>query len=149
MEHIKKMKRRKETYWMIVDLTQAWGPFLDSSGNVSGRESCFMFFVLVFNIKVSIILKMIQKKSYRAFRETVITCYLASASVIVNGVLSLFFFSWLYTSLMPFLVCWFVCFFCRATPSIFGFIFKTPAFLLGIYLNWLSGDMITCLLISG
>ena len=50
-----------------------------------------MFFVLVFNIKVSIILKMIQKKSYRAFRETVITCYLASASVIVNGVPSLVF----------------------------------------------------------
>ena len=91
MEHIKKIKRRKETYWMIVDLTQAWGPFLDSSGNVSGRESCFMFFVLVFNIKVSIILKMIQKKSYRVFRETVITCYLASASVIVNGVPSLVF----------------------------------------------------------
>ena len=149
MEHIKKMKQRKETYWMIVDLTQAWGAFLDSSGNVSGRESCFMFFMLVFNIKVSIILKMIQKKIYRAFRETVITCYLASASAIVNGVLSLFFFSWLYTSLMPFLVCLFVCFFCRATPSIFGFIFKMPAFLLGIYLNWLSGEMITCLLISG
>ena len=87
----KKNEARKETYWMIVDLTQAWGPFLDSSGNVSGRESCFMFFVLVFNIKVSIILKMIQKKSYRAFRETVITCYLASASVIVNGVPSLVF----------------------------------------------------------
>ena len=52
-----------------------------------------MFFMLVFNIKVSIILKMIQKKIYRAFRETVITCYLASASAIVNGVLSLFFFS--------------------------------------------------------
>ena len=150
MEHIKKMKRRKETYWMIVDLTQAWGPFLDSSGNVSGRESCFMFFVLVFNIKVSIILKMIQKKSYRAFRETVITCYLASASVIVNGVPSLVFSVDCPPHLCLF---WFVCllvfFFCRATPSIFGFIFKMPAFLLGIYLNWLSGEMITCLLISG
>ena len=106
MEHIKKMKRRKETYWMIVDLTQAWGPFLDSSGNVSGRESCFMFFVLVFNIKVSIILKMIQKKSYRAFRETVLTCYLASASVIVNGVPSLFFLVDCTPHLCLF---WFVC----------------------------------------
>ena len=107
----KKMKRRKETYWMIVDLTQAWGPFLDSSGNVSGRESCFMFFVLVFNIKVSIILKMIQKKSYRAFRETVITCYLASASVIVNGVPSLFFLVDCTPHLCLFwFVCLFVCF---------------------------------------
>ena len=111
MEHIKKMKQRKETYWMIVDLTQAWGPFLDSSGNVSGRESCFMFFVLVFNIKVSIILKMIQKKSYRAFRETVITCYLASASVIVNGVPSLFFLVDCTPHLCLFwFVCLFVCF---------------------------------------
>ena len=85
------MKQRKETYWMIVDLTQAWGPFLDSPGKVSGPESCFMFFVLVFNIRVLIILKMIQKKSYGAFRETVITYCLVLASAIVNGAPSLFF----------------------------------------------------------
>ena len=34
--------------------------FSKSFGNFAGQESCFMFVELVFNIKVSIILKMIQ-----------------------------------------------------------------------------------------
>ena len=36
------------------------GPFLESPGNFSGPESCFMFSVFVFKIKISIILKMIE-----------------------------------------------------------------------------------------
>ena len=36
------------------------GPFLESPDNISGPESCFMFTVFLLEIKVSIILKMIQ-----------------------------------------------------------------------------------------
>ena len=66
MEDIRKLKQRKEVYRM--DLIQAWRPFLQRPGNVKGPESCFML-VVQYNIKVSIILKMVQKKSYWAFRE--------------------------------------------------------------------------------
>ena len=39
---------------------QNWDPFLESPGNFSGPESCFMFAVFVFKIKVLFILKMIK-----------------------------------------------------------------------------------------
>ena len=48
----KKLNHRREFYWM--DLIQAWRPFLESPGNVSSPESCFML-VVQYNIKVSII----------------------------------------------------------------------------------------------
>ena len=37
-----------------------WGLFLESLDNFSGSESCFVFVVFAFKIKVSIILKIIQ-----------------------------------------------------------------------------------------
>ena len=36
------------------------GPFLESPGNFSGRESCFVFVVFAFKIKASIVLKIIE-----------------------------------------------------------------------------------------
>ena len=48
----KKLDHRREFYRM--DLIQAWRPFLESPGNVSSPESCFML-VVQYNIKVSII----------------------------------------------------------------------------------------------
>ena len=36
------------------------GPVSPSPGNFSGPESCFVFVLFAFNVKVSIILKMIQ-----------------------------------------------------------------------------------------
>ena len=39
------------------------GLFLESPGNFSGPKSCFVFAVVAFKIKVSIILKMIQRKN--------------------------------------------------------------------------------------
>ena len=37
-----------------------WGPFLESPGNCSGPETCFVFVVFAFKMKVLIILKIIQ-----------------------------------------------------------------------------------------
>ena len=39
---------------------RTWGLFLESLDNFSGSESCFVFVVFAFKIKVSIILKIIQ-----------------------------------------------------------------------------------------
>lgn len=98
--------------------------FSKGHGNFLGLESCFELAMFIFKIKVSIILKMIQKKSYRAFRETVITCYLASASVIVNGVPSLVFSVDCPPHLCLF---WFVCllvFFLQSDTKYFRFHFQ-------------------------
>ena len=48
---------------MVIALTSAckpWCLFLESPGNVSGPESCFLFVVFVFKIKVEIVLKIVQ-----------------------------------------------------------------------------------------
>ena len=51
------------TRTIILNLLMKWllGPFLESPDNFSGPKKCFMFSVMIaFNVKVSIILKMIQ-----------------------------------------------------------------------------------------
>ena len=49
------------TWWGNVRVSDTCrGPFLESSDNISGPESCFMFAVFLLEIEVSIILKMIQ-----------------------------------------------------------------------------------------
>ena len=73
VRHVNEVNRR---YFQI------WGPFLESPGNFSGPESWIMIAGFAFNIKVSIILKMMKwncqltkqnwlvcELSYRAFRE--------------------------------------------------------------------------------
>ena len=46
---------------LLVSQTRV--PFLESPGNVSGPENCFMSAAFAFKIKVSIILKMVQYNS--------------------------------------------------------------------------------------
>ena len=52
-------KRRPEMRCLPLWSPVIWDLFLDSPGIFLGMESCFMFLKVAFNIKVSIILKMI------------------------------------------------------------------------------------------
>ena len=56
------------------------GPFLECPGNFSGLESCFMFTVYAFKIKVSIILKMIQW-NYQLTKQNWPVCVLLSVLI--------------------------------------------------------------------
>ena len=47
-------------YWLLSSGLRARGPYLESPGNFSGPESCFMFAVFAIKIKVLIILKMVK-----------------------------------------------------------------------------------------
>ena len=42
-------------HWMVIYPTGARGPFLESPNNFLGMESCFMFAMFAFKIKVLII----------------------------------------------------------------------------------------------
>ena len=50
-------------FFGTVDLEKCRSLFLESPGNFSGPKSCFVFAEVAFKIKVSIILKMIQRKN--------------------------------------------------------------------------------------
>ena len=52
-------------------------PFLESPGNFSGPENCFMFAMFTFKIKVSIILKM-KQKNYQLTKQNWLVCELGT-----------------------------------------------------------------------
>ena len=59
---------------------KTWGLFLQTPGNFSGRESCFVFAVFAFKIKVSIILKTTQW-NYQLSKQFGVVCELGTVLI--------------------------------------------------------------------
>ena len=64
---------------LSIFLNRPWGLFLESPANFSGPESCFVFAVFTFKIKVSKILKLIQWNYQLITKQNWLVCGLGTA----------------------------------------------------------------------